>query len=103
MYAGASRGQKRAVDPLELELEVVVMHLVGVGNRIHVSRRTVSTSVTKPYFQPQYNYLNGVFVISEDYLHELILLTIEAIQLNNFMKLEVMNFSNYPSTQETEV
>lgn len=41
--------------------------------------------------------------MSEDNLHELILLTIEAIQLNNFMKLEVMNYSNYPSTQETEV
>jgi len=32
IYAGAQRGQKRASDPLKLELQVIASHHVGAGN-----------------------------------------------------------------------
>lgn len=34
--SGACRGQKRASDPLELKLRMVVSHQVGAGNRTQV-------------------------------------------------------------------
>lgn len=36
VYPGAHRDQERVLDPLELELEIVVNHLVGSGNQTWV-------------------------------------------------------------------
>jgi hypothetical protein len=35
---GAHGGQKRPLDPLELEAQMVVSYHVGVGNQSHLSR-----------------------------------------------------------------
>ena len=45
--------QRRALDPLELELQMVVSHHVGAGNPLWSSRRVASVVHTAPSLQPE--------------------------------------------------
>lgn len=50
---GVHRGKKRTVDPLELELPMLVSYNVGKGNKTWVlSGRTANTHTTEPTLQP---------------------------------------------------
>lgn len=49
---GASRGQKRALEPLNLGLRMVVSHRVGTGNHTPVPEGAEVLLTTEPLFQP---------------------------------------------------
>ena len=52
---GIGRGQKRASDPLELELEMVVGLHESAGNRIQEEKQMFLT--VEPFLQPHFIYL----------------------------------------------
>lgn len=49
---GASRGQKRALEPLKLQLRMVVSHRVGTGNQTPVPEGAEVLLTTEPLLQP---------------------------------------------------
>ena len=58
---GALRGQKRASDPLKLELQMIVNHHVVVGNQIQDSLAEQPVLLTtEPSLQPPISHLSGM-------------------------------------------
>ena len=49
---GASRGQKRALEPLKLELRMVVSQRVGTRNQTPVPEGAEVLLTTEPFLQP---------------------------------------------------
>lgn len=46
----ACGGKKRLLDPLELELQGVVSHLMGTGNQIRALRKSVCPASNREFF-----------------------------------------------------